>query len=498
MSFISTSSFTPLAPAKENVIVDGVLRYPSTGSKVLIVGAGVAGMMAALECWRKGIDVELIEKAATNAPFGDGVLIGPSAFTTLHHYPSMLKEYDEISQDVYMTFAGRDGTPIMPPQELEWNREGAAVTGAYPLRVKSLLGRPELAELLLSQCKRLGIPITYGITIEKYEEDIVKKNATATTPDGRRFTADVVIAADGLGTKSHALTLGHPVRAFKTGYVVYRVMYSTDHLKDAPVSKDFIKNLERPVSFALVANKVHCILAFTKQNVIVAITTEEEDDLATTDAWSTPVSNETVYSLLPEPDTWTPLIKEAILHAPERSIVKWSLCFRNPQPCWTSPAGHVIQIGDSAHSFLPTSANGATQALEDALSLPECLRLGGKENLGKATKVHELLRYQRVSLIQHVGFVNMQDIHIEANKDERKLPPLLMGKWLWAHDPEKYASENFRKAYAHLETGSPFENTNLPLGHKWSDWTVEEELAKQKAGVLTMLELKSNGDWSIS
>ncbi|KAI1651795.1 uncharacterized protein F4817DRAFT_311401 [Daldinia loculata] len=296
--------------------------------------------------------------------------------------------------------------------------------------------------MLLSQCKRLGIPITYGVTIEKYEEDISKRKATAVALDGRRYTADIVIASDGLGTKSHALTLGHPLRAFKTGFVVYRGMYSTDRPKDAPVAGEFIRNLQRPTLLALVANKIHCILAFTKTDVIIGITTEE-DDANTTDSWSSTVSNATLLSLLPEPETWSPLLREAIHHAPDQSIVRWSLCFRNPQPCWTSAGGHVIQLGDSAHSFLPTSANGATQALEDALSLPECLRLGGKEGLGVATKVHELLRYQRVSLIQHFGFVNTQDFHSEFDqKAMQKYPLLLMGKWLWAHNSERHTTQH--------------------------------------------------------
>jgi hypothetical protein len=32
-------------------------RHPETGINVLIVGAGIAGLMAALECWRKGHNV---------------------------------------------------------------------------------------------------------------------------------------------------------------------------------------------------------------------------------------------------------------------------------------------------------------------------------------------------------------------------------------------------------------------------------------------------------
>ena len=50
-------------PSK-TVVVDHVLRYPPSGLRVLIVGAGPGGLLAALECWRKGHDVEIIEKAS--------------------------------------------------------------------------------------------------------------------------------------------------------------------------------------------------------------------------------------------------------------------------------------------------------------------------------------------------------------------------------------------------------------------------------------------------
>ena len=63
---------------------------------------------------------------------------------------------------------------------------------------------------------------------------------------------------------------------------------------------------------------------------------------------------------------------------------------------WTSDTGRIVALGDAAHSFLPTSGNGAVQALEDAISLGECLRIGGKENVGWATKVHNKLRYRIV------------------------------------------------------------------------------------------------------
>lgn len=38
-------------------------RYPETVISVLIVGSGIGGLMTALECWRKGLSVEILERS---------------------------------------------------------------------------------------------------------------------------------------------------------------------------------------------------------------------------------------------------------------------------------------------------------------------------------------------------------------------------------------------------------------------------------------------------
>lgn len=67
---------------------------------------------------------------------------------------------------------------------------------------------------------------------------------------------------------------------------------------------------------------------------------------------------------------------------------------------------------------------------------------------------------------------------------------------MWTHHSEAYAAENFDKARAHLESGTPFQNTNLPVGHQYEDWTLEEEIEKEKLGIVVP-DLKLNGDWSV-
>lgn len=50
-------------------------RLPPTGISVLIVGAGVAGLLAALECWRKGHNVRIIEKSPQRLESGNNLQI---------------------------------------------------------------------------------------------------------------------------------------------------------------------------------------------------------------------------------------------------------------------------------------------------------------------------------------------------------------------------------------------------------------------------------------
>lgn len=49
---------------------DGVQHYPENGVKVVIIGAGVAGLQAALECWRKGCEVVVLDRAQEMSPIG--------------------------------------------------------------------------------------------------------------------------------------------------------------------------------------------------------------------------------------------------------------------------------------------------------------------------------------------------------------------------------------------------------------------------------------------
>ena len=110
------------------------------------------------------------------------------------------------------------------------------------------------------------------------------------------------------------------------------------------------------------------------------------------ESWSSLVDPETVLQTTAEIDGWPDVANRVIQVTPKDRLHDYKLMWREPQPCWVSPGGRVVQIGDAAHTFLPSSGNGATQAIEDAVSVATSLRVAGKDHAAQGTRIHNKLR----------------------------------------------------------------------------------------------------------
>lgn len=90
------------------------------------------------------------------------------------------------------------------------------------------------------------------------------------------------------------------------------------------------------------------------------LTHPDEHDID--ESWSFPGKLSEVKEAIKD---WDPMCTRIVSKTPEEMLVDWKLVYRDPLPTWVSPKGRIVLVGDSAHPFLPTSAQGATQALED-------------------------------------------------------------------------------------------------------------------------------------
>jgi 2-polyprenyl-6-methoxyphenol hydroxylase-like FAD-dependent oxidoreductase len=92
-------------------------------------------------------------------------------------------------------------------------------------------------------------------------------------------------------------------------------------------------------------------------------------------------------------ENWDPRVSGVIKNTPESQLIDHKLLWRDPLPTWISEKGRVLLVGDSAHTFIPTSIQGAGQAMEDAATAAICLELTGKDKVPLALRTCQKMRY---------------------------------------------------------------------------------------------------------
>lgn len=156
-------------------------------------------------------------------------------------------------------------------------------------------------------------------------------------------------------------------------------------IKD-PRTKEFCENGDTFNGW--IGPDVHFLFSTIKNGSDCCWVLTHKDEHDIDESWSFPGKIEEVYEVL---EGWDPICKAIVEKTP--SLVDWKLVYRDPLPTWVSNKRRILLLGDSAHPFLPTSAQGATQAMEDGTTLAICLRRAGKENVQAALKTHEEIRY---------------------------------------------------------------------------------------------------------
>jgi 2-polyprenyl-6-methoxyphenol hydroxylase-like FAD-dependent oxidoreductase len=434
---------------------------------------------------------------------GDMFTIGLSGRLFIQNYPAMMQEYDRISvHNAWLQYRRHTGEAIgdAKPFAAMW-----AKGGIDPNRVPMVMQMRKLwHKMLWNQIERFGIEVSFGKRVVQYSEDPERGVASVTTDKGERAEADVVLAVDGLNSSSQDIVMPNGNKSLRSGRSVFRCAYPLELAMADPLVKEYFGPWDGkfPIVQTWLGPDTHLVALcyFDKEGgdrqMVWGITVHEKGSQSTKESWHQTVSSEDVLRILEETPGWGEPLKAMVKATPPDHIVYWPLIFRNPQPCWHSPAGRIIQIGDAAHSFLPTSGNGATQAIEDAVTIAECLKqAGSKANIPTAVKTHNSLRFDRVSCAQRLGWENAERFHktdfskgpIDVTKVQARVP-----KWIFTHDPEQYAVDNYAKAAASVAGGTTFENTNIPPGHVPSVWTMEEVLALEVEGK----KIELSGDWS--
>ncbi|KAF2462267.1 putative MAK1-like monooxygenase [Lineolata rhizophorae] len=415
-----------------------------TGIKVVIVGAGFGGLTAAIECHRQGHDVEIYESFPELKTLGDIISFGANAGRIFHRWSNgeISRRMRPLSIDLtdygfrIHKYTGElittQATPKMDPEAPVFNGH-----------------RGELHEVVFNYARdELGIPIHLGKKILKYFEN--EKEAGIELDDGTKVSADVVLGADGVRSKARELVLGYDDKPKSSGYAVWRAWFpNTDMIKD-PRTKEFCENGDTFNGW--IGQDVHFLFSTIKGGKDCCWVLTHRDEADIDESWSFPGHLPDVFKVLKD---WDPICTAIVEKTP--ALVDWKLVYRDPLPTWVSAHARICLVGDAAHPFLPTSAQGATQAMEDGVTMAVCLRRAGKNNIPGALKAHQEIRYDRVRNVQKTGETT-RDMWHKADWDKVKQNPESVQfpreDWIMKFDAEKHAEEVFDDVLAKVSGGS--------------------------------------------
>jgi 2-polyprenyl-6-methoxyphenol hydroxylase-like FAD-dependent oxidoreductase len=227
-------------------------------------------------------------------------------------------------------------------------------------------------------------------------------SVTLTFTDGSTETVDALIAADGVHSVVREAMLGKEEPRF-TGRVAYRTTFPASLLGDRQIAPSRTKwwGPDR-----------HIVIYYVTANrdEVYFVTSQPEDaGWMTRESWSTKGD---VKVLREAYSAFHPEVRHVLDSCPE--VYKWALLARDPLPHWSE--GRVVLLGDACHPMPPYMAQGAAQALEDAIVLARCLDGVEPEGFAAALQRYEWNRKPRTSQIQQMSGKNTWMQH-DTNPD---------------------------------------------------------------------------------
>ncbi|KZO93486.1 FAD/NAD(P)-binding domain-containing protein [Calocera viscosa TUFC12733] len=351
----------------------------TTGMKVLIIGAGIAGPILAMLLQHKGFSPEVFEKHSHPTEGGLTIMVSPQSLKVLdlvglaHKVISLGRPLERllsrsepagrvfIDSSLPSTFAEKTGWPMV------------------------IVNRTVYHKFLVDSCAQRGIPVRWGKKLVDVKQEGEK--VTALFADGAEEEGDLLVGCDGLHSNVRDALFGKTPASFTglvsvSGFTPFKNSLQPPHTTMLQIFGDSGYFLTFPT-------------AQGKNMWAVNVAAESGD----VEDWG-PVQEseraEIVQSL--PPSTWSGEPSLFLQNADE--MVRFGLYLRPIPEVWHK--GRVVLCGDAAHPITPFLGQGANQASEDIYHLVRVLvqhKPLTADSLDKAFKEYTTIRKPKVTLV---------------------------------------------------------------------------------------------------
>jgi 2-polyprenyl-6-methoxyphenol hydroxylase-like FAD-dependent oxidoreductase len=340
--------------------------------KILVVGAGIGGLGAAIALRRRGHHVDVVEVKPEFSVYGVGISQPANGLRALR----ALGVLDEVvAAGVafdYADYYDGDGELIVHVPS------GFGDT-ATPARIA--LSRLDLHQILITAAERHEVKIRYGTTVESFTD--LADGVEVVCSDGRRERYDLIAAFDGIRSATRRRLFGPEYDATYSGFGVFRILLPRP--AELTAARVYLAPGAKAGFMPLSAEWMYMYLVVDDPEGVIRDPAEfpriMRERMAPFAAGSLPgwarddLGSETTGI------AWSP-ISDVTLPLP------W---FR----------GRVGVLGDAAHACAPHLAQGAAMALEDAVVLAE--ELSGAGSLAQRLDRFQQRRFPRAKFVQDVS-----------------------------------------------------------------------------------------------
>lgn len=396
--------------------------------QVIIAGAGIAGLTAALAFAERGYPVKLLEQAQRLEAAGAGIQLSPNATRILRKLgvldrllPAALQPEAVVLKDA-KTLRELARVPLGQAAEARWQA---------PYLVAH---RADLQAALLAQvAERPEIELVTGARVSRL---VINPQGVVVTAEADRRAIEasgrLLVGADGVWSSVRAQLAGFGKSRF-SGELAWRATIAAESAAGeafaAIGAADCVTTFLHPgfhmVAYPVSNGRAFNLAAFTKGERIAEGWSGHADPAILVGA--TRSTAPSLAKLVALAGPWTAF--------PIHTVV---------QQRWTSPQG-IALIGDAAHAMTPFAAQGAAMAIEDAVTLADVFADFPADVAG-SLQIWENLRRPRVAKAARRGAVNRLAWHAAgpvavarnlflSMRSPQKLAADL--DWLYGWEPQK-------------------------------------------------------------
>ncbi|KAJ5225704.1 hypothetical protein N7468_006929 [Penicillium chermesinum] len=412
-----------------------------TSLDVIIVGAGIGGIAAALALGLRGHRVTILEAAPKLLEVGAGIQVSPNMLRLFERWgvSDLIHTQDVALEHIHIR---------------RW--QDGSLLGTMPVNKtfgqQVVIHRADLHNALIDRA--LALP-NVDLHVNSTVTDVSFSPASVSLANGTVIGGDIVLGADGIKSTIRGHLLGDStLKAIPTGDAAYRIVLPRSAMEKDPELRALI---DEPQATRWLGPERHIVAYPVRKHELYNMVLLHPDRGGSEESWTTKGSKE---AMVENYKGWDQRITKLIDLVDEKEVLEWKLYLHRPLETWIR--GSVALLGDACHPML---------------SKPGILlsKIRSPHEVGSALQIYEKLRKPRAEIVQQSGTENRIVLHLPDGPEQRVRDKQFQtstagsnpDKWadretqefLWAWDAEKAALEAWNELIQGELSRRPYANS---------------------------------------